>query len=341
MVRQRSRVNVTEIISEGNELGFISVAMCTFNGSRFLPSQLASIAAQDRPPDELVVCDDGSSDGCDEILKDFCRCAPFSTQVVVNDKTLGSTKNFEKAVSLCRGEIVVLADQDDLWYRHKLKRIEEAFLRSSAIAVFSDADLMDEQSRLLGLRLWETFSFSSGEQRRFANGQAFNILLKRPLVTGATLAFRKKCFDLLSPIPANYVHDRWLSFLFAIIGRYQLVLDPLIKYRLHKGQQMGPGGLTLRDRIAKARTIGPGSYLEEIEQYRQLYERLEERRTSFPHSERSLEEIQRKISHLRHRVRLRNTSAARASMVLQEMFNGGYWRYADGWKSIVKDLVLR
>ena len=316
--------------------------MCTFNGSRFLPSQLESIAAQDRLPDELLVCDDGSSDGCGEILKEFCRCAPFSTQVVINDETLGSTKNFEKAVSLCRGGIVVLADQDDLWYPHKLKRIEETFLQSSAVvAVFSDADLIDEESRLLGMRLWETFSFSSGDQRKFANGEAFDILLKRPLVTGATLAFRKRYFDLLSPIPANYVHDRWLSFLFAILGRYELVPDPLIQYRLHKGQQMGPGSLTLRDRIAKARTIGPRSYLQEIEQYRLLYERLEERCASFPHSERALQEIERKISHLRHRVRLRSTSAARTPMILQEMFNGGYWRYADGWKSIVKDLVLR
>ncbi|MGA8200434.1 MAG: glycosyltransferase, partial [Candidatus Sulfotelmatobacter sp.] len=131
----------------------ISVAMCTYNGERFLQAQLESIAAQDRPPDELVICDDRSSDACPEIIKEFARRAPFPVQLVVNPENLGSTRNFEKAISLCRSEIVALADQDDIWYRHKLERIEKAFLRSSTIvAAFSDADLIDNDSRLLGLR---------------------------------------------------------------------------------------------------------------------------------------------------------------------------------------------
>src|ERR1022692_2995726 len=104
----------------------ISVAMCTFDGGRFLSAQLESIAAQTRPPDELVVCDDGSSDASGNIIKDFARRAAFPTRLVVNDKHLGSTKNFEQAISLCQGTIVALADQDDVWYPHKLQRIEKA-----------------------------------------------------------------------------------------------------------------------------------------------------------------------------------------------------------------------
>src|SRR5207248_1903508 len=122
----------------------ISVAMCTFNGARFLDAQLESLAAQSRPPDELVVCDDCSSDNSREIITSFALRSAFDVRLVVNDKNLGTTKNFEKAIQLCQGPIIALADQDDVWYAHKLDRIERAFLASpSVVAVFSDADIID------------------------------------------------------------------------------------------------------------------------------------------------------------------------------------------------------
>ena len=319
----------------------ISVAMCTFNGERFLAGQLASIAAQHRPPDELVVCDDGSSDGCCNIVREFARRAKFRTRLVVNDKNLGSTKNFEKAISQCQGAIVALADQDDVWYRHKLERIEEVFLRSSAIvAAFSDADLIDNASRPLNVRLWDTFSFDLREQRWFANGQALNILVKHPVVTGATMAFRKELFDLLAPIPAEHVHDAWMSFLLAARGQFEVIPEPLMQYRQHEGQQMGPGVLTLREGLAKARETGAKAYLEQIKRFRQIYQGLEERRPNFPRAEYAQSEIKRKTSHLKHRAQLPHRRVARIPSVLREAFNGGYWRYSAGWKSIAKDLVV-
>jgi glycosyltransferase involved in cell wall biosynthesis len=319
----------------------ISVAMCTFNGSRFLAPQLESIAAQDRRPDELVVCDDGSSDSCIEIVREFSRRVEFPTRVVVNDRNLGSTKNFEQAISLCRGGIVVLADQDDVWYRHKLARIEKAFVRSNAIvAAFSDADLIDDRSHPLGLRLWDSFSFSLAEQKRFANGHALNVLVKHPVVTGATMAFRKEFLDLLTPIPKNHVHDRWISFLLAASGQIQPIPESLMQYRRYGEQQIGPGTVSFSKRLAQARETGPSFYLKEIEGFREIEERLEERKESFRHAELAQREIRRKISHHKHRAALPRTNIARIPKVFREVFNRGYWRYSEGWKSVAKDLFI-
>src|SRR6266849_5683432 len=117
--------------------------MCTYNGARFLSEQLESIAAQTRVPDELVVCDDGSTDETVEIIKAFVERAPFAVRLEINANNLGSTKNFEKAIGLCQGEIIALADQDDVWYPKKLELLESVFLaRPSVGAVFSDADVM-------------------------------------------------------------------------------------------------------------------------------------------------------------------------------------------------------
>jgi glycosyltransferase involved in cell wall biosynthesis len=328
---------------EGEALGLsISVAMCTFNGERFLSAQLESIAAQVRPPEELVVCDDGSSDGCGEIVREFARSVSFPTRFVVNDKNLGSTRNFEKAISLCQGAIVALADQDDVWYRHKLERIEKAFLRSSAlVAAFSDADLIDDYSRLRAGRLWDSFAFGLGEQGRFANGHALNILVRHPVVTGATMAFRREFFDLLAPFPAGDVHDRWISFLLAACGQFALISEPLMQYRQHQGQQRGLGPRTLPEQTARARSTGADFYLDEIRRFHLLYERLEKRGADFPNAACAQKEIEKKVSHLEHRSRLSRARVARIRKILREVFNGGYWRYSAGWKSVAKDLLIR
>ena len=320
----------------------ISVAMCTFNGEQFLSDQLESIAAQSRLPDELVVCDDGSSDSSREFVREFARRAAFATRLVLNDKNLGSTKNFEKAISLCQGAIVSLADQDDVWYRHKLERIEKAFMRSTAmVAAFSDADLIDDDSRLLGRRLWNAFSFNTGEQRRFSNGRALRVLVKHPVVTGATMAFRRDLFDIVAPIPSNDIHDRWISFLLAARGQFAVIPDPLMQYRCHEEQQEGLPPLILRDLIAQARSRGANFHLEEIERFRQLYDQLEKRKADFPYAQCALKEIHGKISHLGHRAQLPRTRVARIPIVLRESLNGGYWRYSAGWNSVAKDLVIR
>jgi glycosyltransferase involved in cell wall biosynthesis len=316
--------------------------MCTFNGARFLGAQLASIAAQDRPPDELVVCDDGSSDGCIEIVREFARHAPFSTRLVVNDGNLGSTRNFEKAISLCQGAIVVLADQDDVWYRHKLGRVQRAFLRSNEIVLaFSDADMIDDDSKPSGVRLWSTFSFDRAEQIQFTNGRALNVLLKHPVVTGATMAFRRVCFDLLTPIPAKQIHDRWISFLLAARGKCEVISEPLMQYRRHHGQQVGPGPRTLRERMLRAELTTASFYINEVERFHEFQDRLEECRATFPSAGFALTEISRKISHLEHRARLPRARVARIPKVLRQTLNGDYWRYSTGWNSIAKDLVVR
>lgn len=318
----------------------ISIALCTFNGRGFLPLQLKSIADQDRLPDELVICDDGSRDGSLEIIQEFARLAPFPVRVIKNEKTLGSTQNFNRAFSLCTGDVIALADQDDIWYPKKLARIESAFLRPYApVAVFSDADLIDHGGKQLGLSLWQSFSFGLRDQKRFANGQALNILVKHPVVTGATMAFQRKFVPLISPIPPNHVHDNWSAFLLAACGQFLPIAESLMQYRWHQQQQIGPGRTRLRDRLARARTTGPNFYMQEIIRFQQLYERLEQRRTDFPFGDGALREIEAKISHREHRARLPRASVSRFPKVLREMLNGGYWRYSEGWESVAKDVA--
>lgn len=320
----------------------ISVAMCTFNGAAFVGAQLQSIAAQTRLPDELVICDDGSSDGTTDTIRDFASTSVFPTRVVVNKTNHGSTRNFENAITLCSGTIVALADQDDFWYPQKLERLERAFFpANSAAAAFSDADLIDDKSSPLGGRLWRTFGFDASEQHQCGDGHALDVLLRHPVVTGATMAFRRKLFDAMTPIPTNQIHDRWLSFLLAVCGRYEVISEPLMAYRRHSRQQIGPGPKNLRETFERVKNTGPEFYNNERAVYVALCEKLDALETSFPAAKRARQKIENKLSHLAHRVNLPDTRAVRVPKILHESLNGNYWRYSGGWKSIAKDLVLR
>ena len=91
-----------------------SIALCTYNGEKFLREQLDSIALQTLLPDELVACDDRSCDSTMEILQEFRERVSFPVHIHQNEENLGSTKNFEKAIKLCSGDIIALCDQADV-----------------------------------------------------------------------------------------------------------------------------------------------------------------------------------------------------------------------------------
>lgn len=113
----------------------ISIAMTTYNGARYLNDQLDSFSVQTKLPDELVVCDDKSSDNTINILDDFKRTAPFDVKIICNEENIGYTKNFQKALSLCSGDLIFLSDQDDVWLSDKVEIMSSYFNENRDIYV--------------------------------------------------------------------------------------------------------------------------------------------------------------------------------------------------------------
>jgi len=221
----------------------LSIAMCTYNGARYLPEQLASIAAQTRPPDELVVCDDCSSDETRAMLEEFKAQAPFPVRLYFNEQNLRVWKNFEKAIRLCEGDIIALCDQDDVWLPEKLERMAEAFVATpDAGLVFSDLEVVDENLRPLGYHAWHSLEFGKRGQALFRKGKAFNALITRNVVTGAAMAFRAEYRDLVLPVPKvsqRLLHDYWFALTISTVAELVPIKMPLVKYRVHPEQCNG------------------------------------------------------------------------------------------------------
>ncbi|MFL5505263.1 MAG: glycosyltransferase, partial [Gemmatimonadales bacterium] len=107
----------------------VSVVLCTYNGARYLPEQLDSLARQSLPPTELVVRDDDSTDETASLVAAFAERAPFPVRWTCNAERLGPTRNFGAAIADATGEFVALCDQDDVWLPEKLERVVGALMR--------------------------------------------------------------------------------------------------------------------------------------------------------------------------------------------------------------------
>jgi len=318
----------------------ISVAMCTFNGARHLTEQLESIAAQSRLPEELVVCDDQSADATVNIVRQFAARAPFEVQLCQNDGRLGAAANFAKAIGLCRGRLILLADQDDVWLPEKVHRIDCALSETPAAAfAMSDAALVDPERRPLRCRLWKMLRFSPRLQRQASRGRAFDVLLRRNVVTGATLAFRAEYRELLLPIPPGWVHDAWIGLLLSAVARCALIPQPLIEYRQHASQQIGENRSSFYQQYLRGRRQ-TGPVLETIaDNYAAAQKRLMQFQDRLPDAA-VLAALQAKVDHYRAKVSMRRASACRLPIIARELLRRHYSRYSQGWRSLAQDLFL-
>ena len=317
----------------------ISVAMCTFNGARFLPEQLQSIALQTLQPSELVICDDGSTDGTVGILQSFALSARFLVRIFCNQETLGPAKNFEKAIGLCDGEIISLCDQDDVWRPEKLARLQETLdAQPGAAYAFSDADMTGEDGEHLGMTAWDAVGLRKRVDR-FVGAEQLNVLLRHNLIAGCSMAFRASLRGIFLPIPPTWMHDYWIVLLGSALFQGTPVPERLYKYRRHANQVCGWRMKTFSQVVSSSVETGQEDCWKKIEQYREVLNRLATVQSSYPCEEGRLNLLKQKETHLLRRATARSSQGiSRLFGVLAEASTGRYHRFSNSWYSIVRDL---
>ncbi len=212
----------------GNSL--ISIAMATYNGEKYLKEQLDSIYAQTYKNIEVIVTDDCSTDKTVEILEQYAKS--HGLKYYVNEKNLGFVKNFEKAVSLCRGEYIALSDQDDIWLPHKLS-ILIGNIGDNMLAC-SDATLIDENNHVLAESFFEYSNKSKNKKLTFLK------LAIRNYVTGCTVLMKKEMLKKAHPLSSGIKsHDYWYALIASTFGDIYVCKEPLILYRQHSENQVG------------------------------------------------------------------------------------------------------
>jgi glycosyltransferase involved in cell wall biosynthesis len=206
----------------------VSVAMATYNGERFLPEMLESLAAQTRLPDELVIRDDASEDGTVGILHAFARRAAFRVDVVAGGPRLGYAQNFVAASAGCKGGVIFFADQDDVWRPPKLSTVmHRVRRRHTPRALFHDFTLGAEDGSQVSPSYYALLA-----ERGFPPVAALK---------GCSMAVTRGFVDLWGwPPPESSVsHDFWVALLSTAFGQRHNLPELLIDHRLHASNASG------------------------------------------------------------------------------------------------------
>lgn len=204
---------------EGAQL--ISVCMATYNGAAYLREQLDSILVQLEETDELIVSDDGSTDETVAILASYAAKDPRIQ--VLKGPGKGLIKNFEYGIRHTRGELVFLADQDDVWLPEKVAKIKAVFAENPAVdVVVSDLSVTDEQLKVQYASYFQLKKVKTGFWRNvWRNGYI-----------GAGMAFRSRLKEKILPFPDKIpMHDMWIGLLAG--NKLRLLPESLTLYRRH------------------------------------------------------------------------------------------------------------
>ena len=218
----------------------ISVALCTFNGELFIEEQLKSILQQSVHVDEIIICDDNSTDKTVELIKAF-GYKHERIKLFVNQSNLGISKNFYQAIRKSKGDCVFLSDQDDIWHPDKVQIMVEHMLHSSAKVVFSDAELVNQNNVSLNKKMFDITGFNKTKKfLNSANGRVL-VFFENRIVPGATMLIDKEYFtnQICLPDDEFVLHDGWIASYAAIDNKISFVDKPLIRYRQHSGNIIG------------------------------------------------------------------------------------------------------
>jgi glycosyltransferase involved in cell wall biosynthesis len=204
----------------------VSVCLASYNGEKFIREQIESILSDLRQFDELIICDDGSTDGTCSIIRSFNDAR---VTLIHNKKNLGYARNFEKLISLATGDYIFLADQDNIWLKGKVQKVLSVFEKDDSIRLVCH-----------NLRPIDASGNNFEMNMPLCRGGKVNsfVLLVRHFIKaqfyGCTFCLNRRGMnDLLSFPSSTYAHDHWIIVWAAVNGQVFFLDEALIKYRRH------------------------------------------------------------------------------------------------------------
>lgn len=203
-----------------------SVCIATYNGARWLRAQIDSILPQLKPGDELLVSDDGSTDETLQILKSY----GVRLRIVGTTRIGGVVPNFERVLSAASGDIVVLADQDDVWLDGRLNLIRAQL--DKVTLIMTNGKVVDADLKPTGQDVYQLVNFHNGFLRTFASTK----------YVGCCMAFRRELLQVALPFPAHIQwHDWYLALIGELLFKVSHTQQTTILFRRHENNASNTG----------------------------------------------------------------------------------------------------
>lgn len=198
----------------------ITVCIATYNGEKYIGEQLASILPQLSSEDEVIVSDDGSTDDTLRVVRGF---DDSRIRIVDGPHRNSPTLNFENALRHAKGDIIFLADQDDVWTTYKVKVCMKALEKSDCVV--SDAIVTDDKLNVMNTSMYKMLNVK--------HGRLYNLLCHNGY-SGCCMAFKRKVLERALPFPNEIpMHDIWIGNVAAFFYSITFVKHQLVKFRRH------------------------------------------------------------------------------------------------------------
>lgn len=320
----------------------VSVAMCTYNGGRYLQEQLDSIVRQSRLPDEVVVADDGSTDETLSILERFVQSTGDDVRVRIlsaSAEPVGASQNFHRAMSATTGDIILLADQDDVWSPQRVSRaIEELCSDAKPLLFITNPDLIGPSGSALGRTQFDAMGLGEGRIDALNSSKAIDVACRANGLPGMAFALRRELLDRALPVPSLWMHDWYLVMWAAALGRLKVTAESgLVSHRLHETNTLAatPGFVTRVRRSLGRR----GESAARVGKMSQVLDRFTE--ASGAVQSYAVQTVTEKRDFEVWRAGLPGSPASRAWQVLQSYRRGDYDDFASaGTMTALQDLVV-
>lgn len=200
----------------------ISVCMATYNGEKYIREQMDSILKQLSPEDEVIVSDDGSNDKTLAILESY-----HDPRIIIYQNNMHNyTRNFENAISKSTGDIIFLADQDDVWLDNKVETVLNVFKKTNADLIVTNVSITNGKLDVIDPSHFQSSHVTKGFIKNWLGTRYI----------GSAMAFQRRILDKVLPIPGDskYIaHDYWIACICEKYYKTELIQEPLMLYRRH------------------------------------------------------------------------------------------------------------
>lgn len=213
----------------------ISIALCTYNGEKYVSDQIQSLLSQTRLPDEIVISDDGSSDQTLAIIERLLKDSNIEFKIFKQSPSLGVYKNFEFCMKACQYDLIFPCDQDDVWKKDKLERhLKMHDYHEDKVLVYSNADVVQNTVDHYLYPLWDPIKIANQSY-----SSQSNMLYLGKSIAGCCLSIRRDFFQNILPIPSDIYHDDWCAASASLIDGIIGIPEGLIYYRQHGANVVG------------------------------------------------------------------------------------------------------
>ena len=222
----------------------ISVAMTTYNGSNYIIKQLDSLKNQSRKIDELVICDDCSTDNTVELVNEYIKSNNLEGwNIYSNENNLGFINNFKQAINKTTGDIIFLCDQDDEWCNNKISTMSDIIEKNKQVKLLScSLAFIDENSKPYtpsNIPSWYQKMISTSPEE--ITPIDFISMCNTNFAPGCTMCFTREICDKYCNMDYEYElpHDWLLALIASVDNGYFHLNKPLINYRIHSSNAIG------------------------------------------------------------------------------------------------------